>query len=136
MRAYKLRLTGAEESIGRIVDSGASHHITPDRTLFTGVVRKCRVPVSGIDGDKGLTAVGVGAGKIVVDGVTVALDRLYFVPGSTQTLVSVSSLVGAGFRCIFELVSGHNTLTLHVPGGGVASLVANGGLIICQANPG
>ena len=80
MRAYKLRLPDAEESIGRIVDSGASHHITPDRTLFTGVVRKCRVPVSGIDGDKGLTAVGVGAGKIVVDGVTVALDRLYFVP--------------------------------------------------------
>jgi len=84
--------------------------------------------VSGIDGAKGLMAVGVGTGRITVDGVVVVLDRLYYVPGSTQTLMSVSSLVAAGHRCTFEMVRGRNTLTLCLPDGGAASLVVNGGL--------
>jgi hypothetical protein len=117
-----------EEHIGRIVDSGASHHITSDRDLFTGVVRKCTVPVSGIEGGEGLVAVGVGSGRIVIDGLDVVLDRLYFVPGCAQTLISVSALVDAGHRVVAELVGGQNCMSVHVRGVGVAVMSAVGGL--------
>ena len=58
-------LSREEESISsedgfdtRVVDSGASHHMTGDRSIFRGFVRTCNVSVGGISDT--LTARGVG----------------------------------------------------------------------------
>ena len=114
---------------GRLVDSGASRHITSDRTIFRGIVRRASVPVVGIEGEGGgLVATGVGRGEVVVDGVIVELDRVYYVPGLGATLLSVSEIVNAGNKIVIELVRGTNTLALHTREGDIAFVESAGGL--------
>ena len=71
---------GDEECIssGSIFDSGASHHMTSDRTLFVGVVKECSLPVKGIGGELGaVVATAVGSGELIIDGCVIGLSRLF-----------------------------------------------------------
>jgi hypothetical protein len=80
----------------RVADSGtgASHHLTGDKTLFRGFVRSCSITVGGISGS--LLATGVGKGCISINGHDLPLTRLFYVPGLAMSLISVSELVEDG----------------------------------------
>ena len=71
--------------------------MTSDKSLFRGVVMPTDVPVRGVDGDGGrMRATGVGRGVMFIDGVSIGLRHLYYVPGLDTTLVSISQLVECG----------------------------------------
>jgi hypothetical protein len=99
----------------RVVDSGASHHLTGDRTLFRGFVRTCSVSVGGISGT--LRATGVGVGTIRINGQDIHLSRVYFVPGMTTTLISASELVEAGHSITITKVGTVHGMHIHLPSG-------------------
>ena len=126
---YDLVLAKPEECIAGgsgIVDSGASAHITGDRSLFRGLVRTCWVPVVGIAGST--FATGVGSGFMRVGGLDVPLTRMYFVPGMATTLVSVSELVEAGCEVVAKKVRGAHAMELVMPSGSRCVLPVKGGL--------
>ena len=76
-----------------LVDSGASDHMTGDMSLFVGGVSPCHISVTGVDAASNLQATSVGRGSIQVGGTTIPLTRMYFVPGLSKTLLSLSSLL-------------------------------------------
>ena len=123
---------GDDECIGRgdgILDSGASAHLTSDRSLFSGVVHGANLPVTGMEGVPGaLMCAGVGTGSIVIDGVCVALTRLYYVPGMARTLISASEFIEDGHGISLFKVHGVNTLSVLLCGGGVVKLPVQNGL--------
>ena len=126
---YDLVLNKADKCISDgsgIVDSGASAHITGDRSLFRGLVRTCCVPVVGVAGST--YATGVGSGLIRVGGLDVPLTRMYFVPSMGTTLLSVSELVEAGCEVVAKKVNGVHAMELVVPSGGRCVLPVKGGL--------
>ena len=109
-----------------ILDSGASAHITGDRSLFRGFVRTCCVPVVGVGGST--FAVGLGSGILRVGGLDVPLTRMFFVPGMQTTLVSVSELVEGGCQVVARKVNGLHAMELVVPSGSRCVLPVSGGL--------
>ena len=78
--------------------------MTGDRRLITGPFVACRRPVRGIVA--GLVAEGYGRG--VVNGVVV--EKLWYVPGMQDTLISVSGLVDQGYKVVAEMVGGVNMM--------------------------
>jgi hypothetical protein len=132
LRGYISQAGDDEECIGRqegICDSGASAHMTSDRSLFHGVVRGECLPVTGMDGIKGgLFCTGVGSGSIVIDGVRVRLSRLHYVPGMARTLVSASELVEDGHGISLLKVHGVNVMNVHLAGGATATMPVKNGL--------
>ena len=126
---------GQDECIGRVVDSGASRHLTGDLSLFDGFVRTANLRVGGISGH--LTATGVGPGSIGIGGIRVPLPRLYYVPGLTTTLVSVSELVEGGGAVTFAKVNGVHAMRLVLSGGERAVVPTQMGLYPCgEVKPG
>jgi hypothetical protein len=97
----------------RLLDSGASHHITGDKSLFRGFVRSACVPVGGIGGT--LHATGVGRGVLTVHGHDIPLRRLYYVPGLPTSLISVSELVEANYGFSFNKVNAVSGVTVTPP---------------------
>lgn len=116
VRAYKVLLDdySADECISceALVDSGASHHLTSDKSLFHGVVRRANLGIRGIEGEGQLRATGVGRGSLMIDGCVIGLSRLYYVPGLTETLISVSALVEDENEVSMRKVDGVNTLSV------------------------
>ena len=118
-----------EESIGRVVDSGATSHFTGERALFSGPLTPCSIHVGGISG--GVQAVAVGCGHAVIDDVTFLLSTLYYVPGLGTTLISMSGLVEDGCTVHASKVSGTHTMSLHAPSGHTARISPVNGLYSC-----
>ena len=103
--------------------------MTSDKSLFRGVVMPTDVPVRGVDGDGGrMRATGVGRGVMFIDGVSIGLRHLYYVPGLDTTLVSISQLVECGASVLISKVDGAHTLELRRQGGGVARVLARDGM--------
>ena len=103
--------------------------MTSDKSLFRGVVMPTDVPVRGVDGDGGrMRATGVGRGVMFIDGVSIGLRHLYYVPGLDTTLVSISQLVECGASVLISKVDGTHTLELRRQGGGVARVLARDGM--------
>lgn len=114
---------------GAIIDSGASHHLTSDRSLFHGVVRACHVPIKGIGGPKGaVVATGVGSGQVTINGCVIGLHTLFYVPLLDRTLLSGSELINDGHKISIDMVRGVNTLVITTSVGGVAHVVSENGL--------
>ena len=87
--------------LAAVLDSGATAHLTGDRSLFVGGVTAVDIPVLGIDPGSALAATGVGSGEFHMSGATISLSELYFVPGMGTTLISVSLLQEAGYGITF-----------------------------------
>jgi hypothetical protein len=108
LRAYRL---ASGKRLRALIDSGADAHMTADRSLFRGVVRSAHIGVRGIEG-AGLTATAVGRGEITIDGCRLRLERLYYVPGMTETLISVHELIEQGIQVSVTRVNGVHTMSL------------------------
>ena len=82
-----------------IADTGATHNMTSDLSLFRGYVRKANIVVSGISTKRGgaMRATGRGRGVIKIGGIEMPLKVLYYVPGLRRTLVSVSTVALDGW---------------------------------------
>ena len=127
---FAFRAKSTEESIGRIVDSGASAHFTGDSSLFTYTITPSRAHIGGIAG--GLTAAGHGSGQVVIGGVLFHLTNLIYVPDLATTLISMSGLVEDGCHIVASKVSGVHVMTLRAPSGSVASISPVNGLYPCS----
>ncbi len=105
------------------IDSGATHHMTANKNLFTAYER-FSTPASVTVAD-GKVMEAVGQGKValgVVNGMgwnTLRLEGVWFVPDLAHNLVSVRKLDQAGFRLEF--------------GGGVSTISKNG--VACAVTP-
>ena len=53
-----------------ILYSGATAHLTGDRSLFVGRIVDVSIPVLGIDPSSGLKATGIGTGEFPLIGTT------------------------------------------------------------------
>ena len=124
-------VTGTDERVGRVVDSGASLHFTSDRSLFNGPTRSVHIPVGGISGQ--LTATEVGPGCMVVAGVMVDLPELYYIHGLDTTLISMSQLVESGCQVSVAMDGAANTMSITTKAGETASVVAVNGMYFCAA---
>ena len=84
------------------VDSGATYHLTGDRSLFTGSPVAVDTPVTGIDSSSSLRATEFGDIRVFMGGRLTTLHEVFYVPGLEHTLVSVRALVrGQGASCTF-----------------------------------
>ena len=65
------------------VDTGATSHITGDIALFDGVMTTRRTTIGGV----GASAVSTGYGPahVTIDGHSLRLDRVYYVPGLSKS---------------------------------------------------
>ena len=115
MRVADDRLNDESIEAETIVDSGASGHMTGDRALFVGLVRSCRVPIAGVSGPSASMATGVGAGELHLSTGVVKLNRLYYVPGLSTTLVSASALVEDGYEVRISKLHGTHSMRLVSP---------------------
>ena len=127
---FAFRAGGEEECIGRVVDSGASCHLTSELSLFSGPLRAIHTHIGGIAG--GLAATGVGTGRVIIDGVEFFLPRLLYVPGLTTTLLSMSELVNDGCKVLTHKVSGAHEMTIQTKSGKTATIHPTNGLYECQ----
>ena len=78
-----------------IFDCGASVHMTGDESLLCRPWQVVDLPVRGVGGS--LRAISVSSGVVVVDGYSLTLPELYYVPGLGKTLVSSSELAEDGY---------------------------------------
>lgn len=88
------------------VDSGATHHMTYDRSFFTTMVQSERVPVTLANGDRTMSE-GCGSGMlrcVDADGkeVDVKLENVLWVPKLDSSLLSVSTIISKGFSVLFN----------------------------------
>jgi hypothetical protein len=90
---------GVQPRYSCIIDSGATHSMTGDRSIFEGWVKTTSVSIAGI-GD-GTTATAIGRGSVDVGGRTLLLSNLLFVPNMQYTLISVRSLCKEGMAVTF-----------------------------------
>jgi hypothetical protein len=116
----------AVRALTRLIDCGASRHMTGDSTLLEGVQVDIDVPVTGISGQ--LRATKVASGHVSIGGVRVLLKELYYVPGMTHTLISVSDLVEDGYGLSFGMHTGVNSMILSRGAHCLLQVPAQGGL--------
>lgn len=113
-----------------IVDCGASHHLSGDPGILRGFVSDVSVPVGGIDDLSNMRATGVARGSVDIGDVRVPLSMVYFVPGLTTTLISMSALQADG--CGFVIApSPCDTMSVTTPGGSTIVLPCRDGLYPC-----
>ena len=98
-RAFLNGHVGSQPRYSCVVDTGATHHMTGDKSLFDGWVKSASVPVGGIGA--GTTATAYGRGSIDVNGHTLPLHGLLYVPTMQYTLLSVRALCRQGFTASF-----------------------------------
>ena len=111
----------------RVVDSGASHHLSGDKSIFISKLTPTQVVrVGGISGSLSATSAG-DARSITIDGVPLLLRNTLYVPGLETTLISVARLVDDGADCSFHKVGLRNCLTISLRDA-VITTPAEGGL--------
>ena len=99
VQAFLNGRVGSQPRYSCVVDTGATHHMTADKSLFNGWVKSASVPVGGI-GD-GTTATAYGRGSIDVSDHTLKLHGLLYVPTMKYTLLSVRALCRQGVSATF-----------------------------------
>ena len=82
-----------------VLDSGATHSITGDKSLYEGVVASDNVAIDGI-GD-GVVATAKGKGSVIIGGQLIKGNHLLFVPAFPYTLLSVRDICECGFDVTF-----------------------------------
>uniref|UniRef100_A0A8D8KUH0 Copia protein n=1 Tax=Culex pipiens TaxID=7175 RepID=A0A8D8KUH0_CULPI len=98
--------TGVERNARWVIDSGASAHMTNDRSFFTSLSEFDGGGITLANGTK--TAIcGVGSGEVVgIDGeaqpVKISISEVKFVPGLTTSLISVGKLAEKDFSVVFD----------------------------------
>ena len=113
-----------------VIDSGATAHITSDRSLFDGYVRSCDVAIGGVG--SGNRAVAVGSGSFVLDGFRLPLSKLYLVSDPmAYTLLSVRLLRREGIKCDF----GEQFAVMSSRGKPIFTTTAGDGLYTVQGEP-
>jgi hypothetical protein len=79
-----------------VLDTGATCHISPERSDFKTLVATAQVPITGVGGSV-IHAVGVGTVELhIASNNTLILRDVLFVPASTVRLISVMSLNESG----------------------------------------
>ena len=101
-----------------IVDSGATHHITPDRNILRKIRTLPTPQVFGLADQSSMESVEVGEVDIrLPSGQRMILTDVYYVPKSRVKLVSLSRLLKAGWEASLTSTGGrlakrHEKLTL------------------------
>ncbi|GAA6025248.1 hypothetical protein JCM10207_006239 [Rhodosporidiobolus poonsookiae] len=95
--------TSATPSRLATLDSGATHSMVGDVSLFANLRRCTPSPVGGLSGRNGLRVTGVGTVSIRLDtGRLVTLHNVLLVPGISANLISTSQLYDIhGVTCTF-----------------------------------
>ena len=83
-----------------VLDSGASHHMSPDSTAFTSLSSASPVSVMTADGTPMPLA---GVGSVIVNNIS--LSDVYHIPSLSLNLVSVSQLCDSGYLVSFSSTS-------------------------------
>ncbi|GAA5913711.1 hypothetical protein JCM6882_002323 [Rhodosporidiobolus microsporus] len=98
-----LNLTTPAPSRTATLDSGATHSMVGDASLFANLRRCTPSPVGGLSGKNGLRVIGVGSIFIrLATGCLVTLDNALCVPGISANLISASQLYDLhGVTCSF-----------------------------------
>ena len=88
-----------------ILDTGATCHISPERSDFKTLVPTDQHPIKGVGGAV-VHAIGIGTVELhIAAGHTLILHNVLFVPASTVRLISVLALNESGpYRTIFDPV--------------------------------
>ena len=99
-----------------VLDSGASCHISPERSDFKTLTPTPPHPITGFGGSC-IHAIGIGTIELrTKSGSRLTLDRVLFVPNSTVRLISVFSINDSGDNaCYFDT----NACCVIDPGGTV-----------------
>jgi hypothetical protein len=101
-----LVLDAHTEVRGWLLDSGASHHITNDKSLLLNYKSIDRRAITGFSDEFVKYAVGEGDVRlrVMVDGAieTVRVTSVWYVPGAHTKLLSVSALQKKGCKLVFE----------------------------------
>jgi transposase InsO family protein len=83
-----------------ILDSGASHHISPERSDFKTLRPIAPHPIQGFNGSS-TSAIGIGDIDLcVASGHKLSLKDVLFVPSCSTRLVSVSALTQNGYNFV------------------------------------
>ncbi|KAK0598489.1 hypothetical protein LWI29_035151 [Acer saccharum] len=85
-----------------VLDSGASHHMSPDSSSFVSLCPATSVSVMTADGSPMPLA---GVGSIVTHNIS--LSNVYHIPNLTLNLVSVSQLCDSGYSVSFSSIYCH-----------------------------
>jgi hypothetical protein len=92
--------------------------MTDDITVFQSGFCGVNVPVVGIGPSVGsIKATGCGTGKIKIHHQTFDFKKMFFVPGLGRTLLSVSSMVEAGYAFECAMRGRKNTMTIRAKNG-------------------
>ena len=83
-----------------VLDSGASHHMSPDSSAFTSLSPASPVSVMTADGTP-MPLAGVGS----VLAPNISLSNVYHIPSLSLNLVSVSQLCNSGYLVSFSSTS-------------------------------
>ena len=86
-----------------IVDSGASHHMSPDRTLFS-TMQDYSTYVTLANG-KAIKATGIGKVEVCFEGKTLALTNVLFVPELDGNLLLIGAASKHGITVEFGLTN-------------------------------
>lgn len=97
---YKKPFNNATVSDEWIIDSGASRHMTPMRSIFTKL-NPTRISVTIANGEK-LRAEGLGEISISIDGQNIRMTDVLYVPGLDGNLLSISALNRKGLSVYFH----------------------------------
>ena len=98
--------TAGNEGSGWVIDSGASAHMTNDRSMFTSLREFAGGWITLADGKK--TQI-LGEGSVVLFGldgdekvIKIEVNKVKFVPGLSTNLISVSKLAHNGLKVCFD----------------------------------
>lgn len=83
-----------------IIDSGATRHMTPNRSLFT-TIQPINTRVTVASGEM-LRAHGIGEVKVSLGGHITRMKEVLHVPGLDANLLSISALGRRGFNVLFN----------------------------------
>src|SRR6476620_7003805 len=94
------------EISGWLIDSGASHHITNDRSLLLGYKSMERKAINGFNEGSIDYAIGEGDVRLPVNvngtADTIRITSVWYVPSAQKNLLSVSALMNKGCTLIFR----------------------------------
>ena len=96
-----------------VIDSGATHHLTPSYELLQDV-RRLESPLTFSLADKGASFVAREVGSYVFEtsaGQTVTLQEVYYVPQAKTSIVSVGTMTQKGW--MFEMTASRARIYQH-----------------------
>ena len=94
------------EITGWLIDSGASHHITNDKSMLLNYHRIEKQAINGFTESSMDYAIGEGDVKlpVILNGAerTITITSVWYVPGAQKNLLSVSALMNKGCTLVFK----------------------------------